>query len=244
MHACIAHGQVRLGARVLAEGEKEEYEHDGSKGSKASDEDQDEDQDGDGTPLIVPGELKPAESGGAQHLSLSRTAYLRSHHIDPFVADLRKSLAWATRWAWVGWWMDGRVDGRGREWRHNIHRTSRHTHSFTVGLDPAFGLLVNDERTRSFLTVGLGHGCEERLRRLVSSVDEILTKYKQQTYYADPRFHVSVASLRGDVEAAWEKGGKGKEESVGAVGDRAAVVVDTIECRVGHKRFTIGLREV
>ena len=32
-----------------------------------------------------------------QHISLSRTLYLRLHHITPFVADLKKALAWATR---------------------------------------------------------------------------------------------------------------------------------------------------
>jgi hypothetical protein len=30
-----------------------------------------------------------------QHLSLSKTLYLRSHHIEPFVADVKKALHWA-----------------------------------------------------------------------------------------------------------------------------------------------------
>jgi hypothetical protein len=80
---CIAQGQERLGASVQAEGKEDEEEG----------EESEENEEG----VIVPGDLRPEESGGAQHLSLSRTAYLRSHHIDPFVADLRKALAWATR---------------------------------------------------------------------------------------------------------------------------------------------------
>jgi len=79
--------------------------------------------------------------------------------------------------------------------------------SFTVGLDSRFGLLVNDERTRSFLTVGVGAGCVDRLRRLVASVDSVLARYRQPVYYADPKLHVSVASLKGDAAAAWEEAG-------------------------------------
>lgn len=126
-----------------------------------------------------------------------------------------------------------------------LHPTHATRNSFTVGLEGAreggFGLLVNDEKTRSFLTVGVGVGCDERLRRLVASVDAVLERYRQPTYYADPKFHVSVASLRGDVAAVWGAGeGDGEEEEEGA--EATAVVVDTVECRVGHKLFEIPLR--
>lgn len=125
-----------------------------------------------------------------------------------------------------------------------------HTHtrnSFTVGLEGAggFGLLVNDEKTRSFLTVGVGAGCGERLRRLVASVDAVLARYRQPTYYVDPKFHVSVASLQGDVAPKWAEEGEGKgggEAEGGEGGLATAVVVDTVECRVGHKLFEIPLR--
>jgi hypothetical protein len=122
-----------------------------------------------------------------------------------------------------------------------IHTCNPPSHSFTVALDARFELLVNDERTRSFLTVGVGAGCDDRLRRLVASVDAVLARYRQPLYYADPKFHVSVASLKGDAAAAWEAAGaegqKGEE-------DAAAVVVDMVECRVGHKLFEIPLREL
>jgi len=88
---CIAEGQGRLGASLQADG-KEEGE---GEGEGEGEEEQGEDSS---APIIVPGDLRPQDSGGAQHLSLSRTVYLRSHHIDPFVADLRKALEWATRW--------------------------------------------------------------------------------------------------------------------------------------------------
>lgn len=102
--ACIARGQARLAVNVLEEKEKEKEKEGGDDDrQQQSDSGSDSDESEDGDPdqrrsrVIVPGDLRPAERGGAQHLSLSRTAYLRSHHIDPFVADLRKALSWATR---------------------------------------------------------------------------------------------------------------------------------------------------
>lgn len=111
--ACIARGQARLGARVQEEtkAKADDDNGSGSDNDRGSDRgSHEEGEDGSGGQsgrqqqqqleerVIVPGDLRPAERGGAQHLSLSRTAYLRSHHIDPFIADLRKALGWATRW--------------------------------------------------------------------------------------------------------------------------------------------------
>eukprot|EP00952_Eustigmatos_sp_NYUAD-ZCMA_P008484 35310-Eustigmatos_ZCMA.PRE.1 len=39
-----------------------------------------------------------------QHLSLSRTVYLRGHQVEPFVADVKKALTWATRCVQVLHW--------------------------------------------------------------------------------------------------------------------------------------------
>jgi hypothetical protein len=56
-------------------------------------------KDGDGPTAQAAGapELVAISSSpeASQHMSLSRTFYLRQHHITPFVADLKKALAWA-----------------------------------------------------------------------------------------------------------------------------------------------------
>lgn len=121
--------------------------------------------------------------------------------------------------------------------RKDQHNTSPHAHSFPLGLEPPFDLLVNDERTRSFLTVGAGAGCGDRLRRLVASVDSVVGRYRQPVYYEEPEFHVSVASAKGDLAGAWEEGEEENEARAEAV-----VVVDTVECRIGHKLFEVPLR--
>ena len=45
-----------------------------------------------------------------------------------------------------------------------------------------FGLLVNDEKTRSFLTIAVDEG-EAKLKRLIESVDQVLVKYRQPVFY-------------------------------------------------------------
>ena len=201
-HACVNEGRKRLQG-VLADGKEglvvNDLTPEDSDASSSS-----EDEEGGGG--------RGGKGEHAQHISLSRTVYLRSHLIEPFVADLRKALAWAC--------------------------------AFTVGLGGGFGLLVNDERTRSFLTVPV-EGGEERLKKLVESVDQVLAHYRQPAYYSDPSFHLSVASVLGDVTGAWTKGKREgqEEEEEEEEEEGTSVYVDTIKCRIGHKLFSISLRE-
>lgn len=210
--ACVEKGRKHL-RKILTEckkkGESKVGELVANDLTLEESEDEDEDEEGEE-------EQKRGERG--QHLSLSRTVYLRSHHIEPFVTDLRTALSWAR--AFTVRFGGGRDGGRG-------------------GV-----LLVNDERTRSFLTVPIVKGGEERLIRLVRSVDEVLKRYRQPVYYKEPLFHLSVASMRGDVEDAWRDGeakDEGEEENVETEG--TAVYVNRVECRIGQKLFGIPLRE-
>lgn len=54
---------------------------------------QDSNDEKEGKARLVENDLS---SEAFQHLSLSRTLYLRSHHLEPFVADLKKALEWAS----------------------------------------------------------------------------------------------------------------------------------------------------
>ena len=56
-------------------------------------------------------------------------------------------------------------------------------------------ILSNDEGTRSFFAWKLKNN--PSLRHIVSQVDSVMLKYKQQAYYSPPIFHVSLASVRG-----------------------------------------------
>ncbi|KAF9485886.1 hypothetical protein BDN70DRAFT_870814 [Pholiota conissans] len=52
--------------------------------------------------------------------------------------------------------------------------------------------LINDEKTRTFLTLEVGAGYQE-LRSLVGALTPSLKSIRQQEYYVNPRFHASIA---------------------------------------------------
>ncbi len=39
---------------------------------------------------------------------------------------------------------------------------------------------------------------EQKLKNLISSVDIVLTKFRQEIYYSPPKYHTSIASMLGD----------------------------------------------
>jgi Uncharacterised conserved protein len=101
------------------------------------------------------------------HISLSKPFVLRQHYIDAFVGALQRSLSC------------------------RISKHERHT----VDLQPAYNVLANDTETRAFVCIPITDRADI-LKRLLVAVDEVLTEFKQPTYYEDPKFHVSVASMR------------------------------------------------
>lgn len=55
-------------------------------------------------------------------------------------------------------------------------------------------VLTNESGSRSFLCGSVIAGGEE-LRSLVRAADSALSRFKQPTYYTEPRYHVSLASF-------------------------------------------------
>ncbi|KZT09095.1 uncharacterized protein LAESUDRAFT_801703 [Laetiporus sulphureus 93-53] len=56
----------------------------------------------------------------------------------------------------------------------------------------SFSELINDERTRTFLTAEIGAGHQE-LKALSDALVPTLLAIKQQEFYSKPRFHISIA---------------------------------------------------
>ncbi|CEP14315.1 hypothetical protein [Parasitella parasitica] len=52
--------------------------------------------------------------------------------------------------------------------------------------------LTNDEKTRSFLTLEIGHGYNQ-LFEFMTCVDKVMKRYHKPTFYQPPRFHASIA---------------------------------------------------
>lgn len=64
-------------------------------------------------------------------------------------------------------------------------------------------LLVNDSGTRSFWCWDLSNNTI--LLRILNHVNVVLQHYQQQAYFENPKFHVSVASLAGNVSNLFEQ---------------------------------------
>ncbi|KAI8646160.1 U6 snRNA phosphodiesterase Usb1 [Parasitella parasitica] len=52
--------------------------------------------------------------------------------------------------------------------------------------------LTNDEKTRSFLTLEIGHGYNQ-LFECMTCIDKVMKNYHKPTFYDPPRFHASIA---------------------------------------------------
>jgi len=110
--------------------------------------------------------------------------------------------------------------------------------SFCIELLEDYEVLVNEAGTRTFISASIGGG-EHHLKRLISKIDPVLIKYKADPYYPDPKFHVSIASIRGDFNNTNLdiKAQTSPEDEV----DVLDIDVDTLECKIGNKLLRIKL---
>ncbi|KAI9012383.1 hypothetical protein DFJ74DRAFT_645508 [Hyaloraphidium curvatum] len=126
----------------------------------------------------VGGEEATASSKGL-HISLTRTAFLRSFQWDGFLRMVEDKMKRVKRSGFLSVW-----------------RRSAATpppFSFNVGFsDP--GRYVSETGERTFLSANIGPGSAQ-LTGLVKAMDDILEHFRQPKYYEEPRFHVSFAFL-------------------------------------------------
>ncbi|KAJ3083052.1 poly(U)-specific 3'-to-5' RNA exonuclease [Quaeritorhiza haematococci] len=100
---------------------------------------------------------------------------------------------------------------------------------------------VNDDGTRSFLSLDVGTGVNE-LTDCLKDVDAVISEWNQRTFYEDPKFHISIA---------WALGSAGVSTSllelVQAEFDPALlslcadptnlIAVMNISCRIGNRLY-------
>ena len=173
---------------------------------------------------IAPADGAPADGAAPHHISLSRPFALRAHQIAPFVDALRAALAAAG--------------------------CAAPLHIALGGEAPSFAVLVNDERTRTFIALRLGGaGARDRaargaLGRLVDAVDRTTARFGVgQPYYARPAFHVSLASVPGDASEALAPLGEEDDDDDDGDDDApppaVALEVREVECKIGNKLFVV-----
>mmetsp|Transcript_8406 Transcript_8406/g.14843 ORF Transcript_8406/g.14843 Transcript_8406/m.14843 type:complete len:330 (+) Transcript_8406:121-1110(+) len=109
---------------------------------------------------------------------------------------------------------------------------------FTVEVAEDCQVLVNEERTRSFLALQVCGGAGV-LRELVAAADPVLRRYGAPPYYENPNFHVSICSALGDYSSANKeiKSRVSEEDEVSII----TFEVTEIECKIGNKLMQISL---
>jgi len=98
----------------------------------------------------------------------------------------------------------------------------------------AFGHLewfTNDEHTRSFLTLSVSIG-KSLICEMISSVDKVLKEFGLPIYYKDPKPHISIGWMLGDILPRL----KVKEEDL-EEDDIIGFDIKNIECKIGQWIF-------
>eukprot|EP00752_Nemacystus_decipiens_P003160 g2925.t3 len=74
----------------------------------------------------------------------------------------------------------------------------RSSRSFVASVVSGYDVLVNEDKTRSFVCLRV-RGGRQMILNLIAKVDPLMRRFKQPEYYEDPVVHVSVASVLGDI---------------------------------------------
>eukprot|EP00903_Cladosiphon_okamuranus_P007575 g7349.t1 len=72
--------------------------------------------------------------------------------------------------------------------------------SFIASVVSGYDVLVNEDKTRSFVCLRV-RGGRQMVLKLIAKVDPLMRRFKQLEYYEDPVVHVSVASVLGDISS-------------------------------------------
>lgn len=123
--------------------------------------------------------------GKGLHISLAKPFFLQQQFIQPFLKDLKRQLSI----------LQPMVIRFGNK--------NPKTKSTNLGLgleQQQQQILINDNQTRSFLTMPVCEDDTGQLLDIVNAVDSIMIKYGMDRYYTDPKFHCSIASWKGTYD--------------------------------------------
>ncbi|WCJ36403.1 hypothetical protein M5689_017606 [Euphorbia peplus] len=101
---------------------------------------------------------------------------------------------------------------------------------------------VNDDKTRTFLSIEIVTGGLSEVTKQIQSVDEVYKLHNLPEFYKDPRPHISVAWLLGDVGDSLKKAiEQVNKSSIGGLVQRRVFTCkfSGIDCRIGNKTHKI-----
>jgi hypothetical protein len=85
-------------------------------------------------------------------------------------------------------------------------------------------IFINDNQTRSFLSIPLSEESSRWAKRLLlPSIDAAMLRYGQKTYYDDGIMHVSIASVKGNMIPITLHKRRNKDSKESAYGNESSI---------------------
>ncbi|XP_028079423.1 U6 snRNA phosphodiesterase-like isoform X2 [Camellia sinensis] len=105
-------------------------------------------------------------------------------------------------------------------------------------------VFVNDDRTRSFLSIAVITKGLAEIRKQIQAVNEVYKLHNLPEFYKDPRLHVSLAWALGDISDVLKRVVEGEVRRCTIVGKYAKPRIFTckfsgIDCKIGYKTYKI-----
>jgi len=104
---------------------------------------------------------------------------------------------------------------------------------FTLSLAPKIDLLINEESTRTFITVAIPE--HKSLIDVVTCCDKTLLEFDKEVFYKPATFHVSLAWVLGDQRDQIDI--KNLQSCLEKI-EESTFHVDSIYCKIGNKLYT------
>ncbi|KAE8056865.1 hypothetical protein FH972_013601 [Carpinus fangiana] len=104
-------------------------------------------------------------------------------------------------------------------------------------------VFVNDDRTRTFLSIEVITGGLAEIKRQIHAVNEVYRLHMLPEFYKDPRPHISLAWALGDISDSLQRvvEDEMKRSNVGGSAQKCIFTskFNGIECKIGNKTYKI-----
>lgn len=165
------------------------------------------------------------------HLSLTRVVTLRHHWIDPFVKQVRDKMAKHFKPFSVIF------NGFKGKYSDKVQLNGTFIYYLNRKLIKSSLVLVNEDKTRSFLTLTLHPS--STLTSMISQLDSILEEFGLPGFYDPPSFHISLLWFLQDRESDLESFVRDLEQN-GQFEFQTEFRIEGVHCKCGNKLFQIG----
>ncbi|KAK3183348.1 hypothetical protein Dsin_030634 [Dipteronia sinensis] len=187
--------------------------------------------------------LEQIALGREFHISLGRTVPIRVHQIDSIVAMLRQKLQSQRRLDYIRLFATTFVLVQ----YHFFLYDEVLTHSFVASrywIDfSRWEVFVNDDCTRTFLSIEVITGGLLEITKQIQVVNEVYKLHNLPEFYKDARPHISLAWALGDISNSLKRAVEEEMKRLDVEGTLRkrifSVRFSGIQCKIGNKTYNI-----